>query len=115
MKENKFFFFCILQWLKEMKKKWKKKKAEPEMGYCPFKHWLGTGTGVGVGMDVRGARRTAQGRAARKRWALSRRVAQGRTEAQAGAQASAQAGAQAARAGGGVVARRRALLINAGT
>ena len=33
----------------------KKKKigAEPEMGYCPFEHWLGAGTGVGARRQVR--------------------------------------------------------------
>ena len=36
-------------------KKKRKKKTEPKMGYCPFEHWLGTGTGVGAGMGARDA------------------------------------------------------------
>ena len=42
-----------------MKKNEKKKlKQKPEMGYCPFEHWLGAGAGAG-----------RAGRAAGGRWA----------------------------------------------
>ena len=54
--------------MKKKMKNEKKKRTEPEMGYCPFEHWLGTRTGVGAGGGAgcagRGVRR-ARGTQAR--------------------------------------------------
>ena len=58
----------------------KKKSAEPEMGYCPFEHWLGRTRRLGVhGARARGwalgagGRWGAQAGAGARRWALGRR------------------------------------------
>ena len=98
-------------------RKEKKKYAEPEMGYCPFEHWLGRTSRLGAhGAWARGwalgwalgePARGARGRGGRHEGAVGGR--HGRT---AGRRAAAgeqqQARARAERAGQGWLGGRRA-------
>ena len=80
------------------KKREKKKGVEPEMGYCPFEHWLGTKTGVGA----RRRRHATLGRGTTTRRLGAGHARRRRARKQAGRTSAGRAGAGRAlgRAGG---------------